>query len=101
MLPNIDDSAAPTATAAEVTVGPGAARRSSSAMIAVSAATAESDLPGWSAMHDEALFDRLPLVAGFHRQPDEALEQWVGEARRRGASWLRIGTALGITRQSA
>lgn len=73
----------------------------SSAMIAVSAATAESDLPGWSAMHDEALFDRLPLVAGFHRQPDEALEQWVGEARRRGASWLRIGTALGITRQSA
>ena len=52
-------------------------------------------------MHDEALFDRLPLVAGFHRQPDEALEQWVGEARRRGASWLRIGTALGIIRQSA
>ena len=57
----------------------------------------------------EYIEDILPLEANrieqlrrdLHRQPDEALEQWVGEARRRGASWLRIGTALGIIRQSA
>jgi hypothetical protein len=32
---------------------------------------------------------------------EAALEQWVTEARRREASWARIGAALGMTRQAA
>jgi hypothetical protein len=61
----------------------------------------EPDLPRWSTMTDEALLDRLPLIAASLQQVEEALEQWVVEARRRSASWARIGEALGISRQSA
>ncbi|MFB4318080.1 hypothetical protein [Actinomadura sp. 21ATH] len=34
-------------------------------------------------------------------QVDDDLRSWVGEARRRGMSWDRIGEALGMRRQSA
>jgi hypothetical protein len=62
---------------------------------------AEPDLPSWSVMTDEALLARLPLIAGSADQVEAALESWVGEARRREASWARIGQALGMTRQAA
>jgi hypothetical protein len=52
-------------------------------------------------MTDEALLDRLPLIAASLQQVEEALEQWVVEARRRRASWARIGEVLGVSRQSA
>jgi hypothetical protein len=62
---------------------------------------AEPDLPSWSVMTDEALLARLPLIAASADQVEAALESWVGEARRRQASWARIGVALGMTRQAA
>lgn len=63
--------------------------------------SSEPDLPRWSAMSDDAMLQRLPLIAASLQQVEDALEQWVVEARRRGASWARIGGALGISRQSA
>jgi ClpX C4-type zinc finger len=62
---------------------------------------AQPDLPSWSTMTDEGLLDRLPLIAASADQVEAALETWVGEARRRGAPWARIGQALGMTRQAA
>src|SRR3954452_24343865 len=61
----------------------------------------EPDVPSWSAMPDEALLGRLPLIAESADQVEAALEEWVAEARRREASWARIGAALGMTRQAA
>jgi hypothetical protein len=62
---------------------------------------AQPDLPSWSTMTDEALLGRLPLIAAAADQVEAALETWVGEARRREASWARIGEAMGMTRQAA
>jgi len=64
-------------------------------------APAEPQLPSWTAMTDEALLARLPLIALSADQVEEALERWVAEARRRQAPWARIGEALGMTRQAA
>ncbi|GAA1853579.1 ClpX C4-type zinc finger protein [Microlunatus capsulatus] len=62
---------------------------------------AEPEVPRWSTMTDEALLDRLPLVAAAARQVEDALAGWVAECRRRGASWARVGTALQMSRQAA
>jgi ATP-dependent Clp protease ATP-binding subunit ClpX len=63
--------------------------------------TAKPELPSWATMPDAALLERLPLVAVSANQVEAALELWVAEARRRGAPWARIGSALGMTRQAA
>ena len=63
--------------------------------------SAEPEVPSWSGMTDEALLERLPLVAVAVRQVEDALEGWVAECRRRGASWARIGGALQMSRQAA
>ena len=62
---------------------------------------AEPDLPAWTTMTDEAMLDRLPVIAAVAGQVEDALERWVVEVRRRGASWARIGAALGMSRQAA
>jgi hypothetical protein len=49
---------------------------------------------------DEVL-NHLPLVAAAADQVDEELVKWVRKARGLGATWERVGNALGITRQSA
>lgn len=59
------------------------------------------DLPSWTTMPDAQVLDRLPAIAAAADQVEAALDQWVGEARRRGTSWARIGGALGMTRQAA
>jgi ClpX C4-type zinc finger len=64
-------------------------------------AVAEPELPSWASMPDAALLERLPLVAAVADQVEASLEMWVAEARRRGAPWARIGSALGMTRQAA
>jgi len=54
--------------------------------------------------HDLPLSDvlvSLPRVAAAGAQVEETLVQWVLKARSLGASWARIGEALGMTRQSA
>ncbi len=49
---------------------------------------------------DEALAS-LPRVAAAGAQVERQLAGWVQRARALGATWARIGEALGMTRQSA
>lgn len=49
---------------------------------------------------DEALAN-LPRIAAAGAQVEEHLAGWVQRARALGATWARIGEALGMTRQSA
>jgi hypothetical protein len=49
---------------------------------------------------DEALAF-LPRAAAVRAQVEETLTRWVRRARALGATWARIGEALGMTRQSA
>jgi hypothetical protein len=61
----------------------------------------ESQLPSWQSMTDEEVLRRLPRIASVASQVEGGLQRWVGEARRRGASWAVIGEALEMSRQSA
>ncbi|QUQ63421.1 ClpX C4-type zinc finger protein [Kutzneria sp. CA-103260] len=58
-------------------------------------------VPEWSELSDDQMLDRLPRIAGTVMQVEEGLDQWVGELRRRGVTWVRIGEKLSMTRQSA
>ncbi len=49
---------------------------------------------------DEALAN-LPRIAAAGAQVERHLAGWVRRARDLGATWARIGEALGMTRQSA
>ncbi len=55
----------------------------------------------WGAMSDDELLGHIPRIAATATAVETDLRQWVEELRRRGVTWARIGTALGITRQSA
>jgi hypothetical protein len=58
--------------------------------------------PEWAAqLPDDALLASLPKMAAVSALVDRQLAIWVGKARARGITWTRIGTALGMTRQSA
>ncbi|MFE3581798.1 ClpX C4-type zinc finger protein [Streptomyces vinaceus] len=57
--------------------------------------------PIWEGVDDEALLAHLPRIEAIRHQVDDDLRSWVGEARRRGTSWDRIGAALDMRRQSA
>ena len=48
-----------------------------------------------------AVLESLPRVARAADQVELDLAGWVGRARELGATWARIGEALGMTRQSA
>jgi ClpX C4-type zinc finger len=61
----------------------------------------EEQLPSWGSLDDLQLLERLPRIAAVAAQVDDTLHRWVAEARRRGVSWERIGSALAISRQSA
>ncbi|MER8185981.1 ClpX C4-type zinc finger protein [Kitasatospora sp. NPDC094015] len=58
-------------------------------------------LPDRAELTDEQLLARLPQVAAVAERVETDLRTWVGDLRRRGVTWARIGEALGITRQSA
>ena len=58
-------------------------------------------VPEWSEMTDQQMLDRLPHIASTVAHVEESMDQWVGELRRRGVTWGRIGEKLGIARQSA
>jgi ATP-dependent Clp protease ATP-binding subunit ClpX len=66
-----------------------------------SVGVSESQLPSWQSMTDEEVLRRLPRIAAVASQVEGGLQRWVGEARRRGASWARVGAALEMSRQSA
>lgn len=58
-------------------------------------------VPEWAELTDEQMLDRLPRIAGTVAQVENGMDQWVGELRRRGVTWVRIGEKLSMTRQSA
>ena len=64
-------------------------------------AEAEPQLPSWHSMPDAEILERLPRIASVAAQVEGSLRRWIGEARRRGASWAAIGQSLGMSRQSA
>lgn len=49
----------------------------------------------------EKVLEALPPVAAAGAQLEAHLGEWVRRARGLGATWARIGEALGMTRQSA
>lgn len=49
----------------------------------------------------DAVLASLPRIAAAGAQVEENLAKWVHRARALGATWARIGEALGMTRQSA
>jgi hypothetical protein len=56
----------------------------------------------WELSDDlNAVLESLPRVARAADQVEQDLAGWVGRARELGATWARIGEALGMTRQSA
>ncbi|HVT21621.1 MAG TPA: ClpX C4-type zinc finger protein [Mycobacteriales bacterium] len=52
-------------------------------------------------LSDQEILNLLPQVATVASQVEDALNGWVRTLRDRGVSWARIGTALGMARQSA
>jgi hypothetical protein len=59
-------------------------------------------LRAWQQADDvEAVLESLPRVARAADQVEKDLAGWVGRGRELGATWARIGEALGMTRQSA
>jgi hypothetical protein len=59
-------------------------------------------LAPWEQIDDvDAVLTNLPRVARAGAQVEETLTGWVRRGRQLGATWARIGDALGMTRQSA
>lgn len=59
-------------------------------------------LAPWEQSHDlDAVLANLPRVAKAGAQAEVTLAGWVRRGRDLGATWTRIGEALGMTRQSA
>ncbi|HET6910470.1 MAG TPA: ClpX C4-type zinc finger protein [Mycobacteriales bacterium] len=58
-------------------------------------------IPYWQSMSDEKMLAHLPRIASVATQVEDDLRVWVQRLRDRGVSWARIGTALGMARQSA
>ncbi|WP_211348048.1 hypothetical protein [Saccharothrix texasensis] len=55
----------------------------------------------WSVMSDEESPAHLPRIAATASQVEAGLRERVLELRARGITWVRVGEALGMTRQSA
>ena len=61
-----------------------------------------TQLPAWDeTMTDEQILDLLPRIAAVGTQTEASLQRLVAVLRERRVTWVRIGTALQITRQSA
>jgi ATP-dependent Clp protease ATP-binding subunit ClpX len=60
-----------------------------------------AQIPYWENLTDEEILAHLPRVAAAGAQVDASLQARISRLRERGVTWARIGTALGMTRQSA
>jgi hypothetical protein len=60
-----------------------------------------ASLPEWATLSDDELLQRIPFIATSAANIEAGLRDRVHELRERGVSWARIGSALGMTRQSA
>jgi ClpX C4-type zinc finger len=58
-------------------------------------------LPEWAELSNDELLQRIPHIAASAANIEAGLRERVDQLRERGVSWARIGTALGMTRQSA
>lgn len=58
-------------------------------------------VPVWESLTDGEMLSHIPRVAAHIDQAEADLRSWVQELRRRGVTWIKIGEALGVTRQSA
>jgi hypothetical protein len=56
---------------------------------------------GWESLGDEEFLAALPAAAQAVDSAADGLHDHVHALRRRGISWERIATALGVTRQAA
>jgi hypothetical protein len=56
---------------------------------------------GWDAMSDEQLLAALKPAAATVDGTRAVLQSQVETLRRRGVSWVAIGSALGVSRQAA
>jgi hypothetical protein len=60
------------------------------------------EMPSWEErLSDDDILNALPNFVAAGAQLDRQLAIWVTKARDRGITWTRIGSALGMTRQSA
>lgn len=55
----------------------------------------------WDELSDDELLGEMVRVHGSHEQVDRAVSSVVHRLRARNVTWMRIGEALGTTRQSA
>jgi hypothetical protein len=55
----------------------------------------------WKKQSDQEILDSLPRAAVVSAQADARIQSLVDILRERGVPWAKIGTALGVTRQSA
>jgi hypothetical protein len=70
-------------------------------VIADNPVTGQAVLP-WDAQQDlDQILALLPSIVAVEAQIEENLTGWVRRARALGATWARIGEAMGMTRQSA
>ena len=64
--------------------------------------TSAPQLAAWKdAVSVDEVLASLPRIAAAGAQVEKHLAGWVQRARALGATWARIGEALGMTRQSA
>jgi ATP-dependent Clp protease ATP-binding subunit ClpX len=70
-------------------------------ILAAEDAPGAAQIPAWESMTEEQILEQLPRIAAAAAQVDASLRTWVGRLRERGVTWARIGSALGMTRQSA
>jgi hypothetical protein len=61
----------------------------------------EKRVPEWADLADDELLAGLPRIAATSAQVEAGLRERVLDLRERGVTWVRIGDALGMTRQSA
>jgi hypothetical protein len=60
-----------------------------------------TDFPGWETLSDDALLTTLAPSSAAVEAVRMVLQEHIDLLRRRGVSWVRIGEALGISRQAA
>jgi ClpX C4-type zinc finger len=70
-------------------------------VLAEATAAESPSLPEWASLSDDELLERIPFIAASAANIEAGLRDRVHELRDRGISWARIGSALGMTRQSA
>ena len=61
----------------------------------------DPEIPHWEGLSEEEILAHLPRIAAAGEQVDANLQARITRLRERGVTWARIGSALGMTRQSA